>query len=464
LISLRFDQLAQITGGTLHNVAKASERFTGVSIDSRTLRPGELFIAIRGARHDGHDYIEGAVNAGAGGVIVETTFSTTGDLAARVGVVTVANSHQAMLALARRYRDSGRTKYVGITGSNGKTTTKELAFHLISAVEKDVYRSPGNLNNLYGAPLALLAMPQDTRVAIMEMGISTREEMPVLADMVRPDVVVITNVGPSHLEFMKSVEGVAQAKLELVRRSAPEVPVIINADDPVLMTEARKVRDRFTTFGIDRDADYLPEIIEHDAAGALRVTIKGHVFKLPLVGRHQVYNLLAAYAAFEALGYSFADRDTGAVALDTAPMRGQLIKRGHVTVFADCYNANPESMKAGLKAFFEIPSRARRVVILGDMLELGQDAPRYHDELGRTLGAYSFDLAILVGQLSKRIAAALPASGVAAERVRVFEKTQDAARAIAALVKPGDLVMVKASHGMGLEAVIEAMSSPEGRV
>jgi UDP-N-acetylmuramoyl-tripeptide--D-alanyl-D-alanine ligase len=462
LISLRFDQLAEMTGGALRNADRAAGVFNGVSIDSRTLRKGELFVAIRGDNLDGHSFVDQAVHSGAAGLMVEHGWPGLEDVG-EVPVVAVADSHEAMLTMAARYRNQCPARFVGITGSNGKTTTKELAYHLIRVVDRSVYRSAGNLNNLYGVPLALFATPETARVAIIEMGISTRTEMPRLAGLVHPDIIAITNVGPSHLEFLNSVEAVARAKLELVRQAAPEVPVIVNADDPVLMSETKKVRPGCTTFGIDGKADFRPQAMEVDRGGGTEVTIEGHAFRLPLAGRHQVYNLLAAYAVFRTLGYEFAGVDTGDINLATAPMRGQMQTKKDITFFADCYNANPDSMKAGLTTFFELPGRGRRVVILGDMLELGKAGPGYHQRVGRDLAARDFDLTILVGHLAHYIRDELLGAGVPESRVVYFDKLPPAGQAVAALLRAGDLVMVKASRGIGLEAVIEAVGTEEER-
>ena len=460
MISLRFDRLAEMTGGALRNADTAAGVFTGVSIDSRTLRKGELFVAIRGDNHDGHSFVDQAVRGGAAGLMVEHSWPGLEDIG-DVPVVAVADSHEAMLTIAARYRNQCRARFVGITGSNGKTTTKELAFHLIGAVETSIYRSPGNLNNLYGAPLALFATPEVARVAIIELGISTRAEMPRLAGMVHPDVIAITNVGPSHLEFLDSVEAVARAKLELVRQAAPEVPVIINADDPVLVSETEKVRTDYITFGIDNEADFRAQAIDVDQKGSAKVTIEGHTFRLPLAGRHQVYNLLAAYAVFRTLGYDFAGIDTGGIDLGTAPMRGQVEIKKDITFFADCYNANPDSMKAGLRTFFELPGHGRRVVILGDMLELGKAGPAYHQQVGRDLAAHDFDLAILIGDLAHHIRDELLGMDVPKAKVIYFEKLPPAGQEVAALLRAGDMVMVKASRGIGLEAVIKAVENEE---
>jgi len=462
MISLRFDQLTAITGGTLYNTVNASRSFRGVSIDSRSTKADELFFAIRGVRNDGHDFIEQAVQKGASGIVAEFTYPKLDHIRGDMAVVAVHNSHEAMIKLAKNYRETSRARFVAITGSNGKTTTKELAFGLINAVEERAYCSPGNLNNLYGVPLALLAMPADTAVAVMELGISTPGEMTRLAEVVHPDVIVITNVGPSHLEFLDSVEAVARAKLELVKAAPEDVPVIVNADDTVLMAEVQKLRGNLITFAVDNEADVTPGSIKREDPGASLVTIDNHTFRLPLAGKHQVYNLLAAYAAFCTLGLTFENYNTLSVLLGTAPMRGQIVQKNNITFFADCYNANPDSVKAALQAFFEMPGGKRRIVVLGDMLELGASGVAYHREIGRMLSKHSFDLAVFVGDLSKHTMREVLSSGIEKHKVRHYDNSHECARSMAEYFRENDFVFVKASRGIGLEAVIDAVEQIGG--
>ena len=461
MISLRFRQLAAVTGGELHGAEKADAAFTGVTIDSRIVNQGELFVAIRGDNNDGHRFIDQAIEKGASGVVMESSDPNADKYSQRVTVVRVADSHQAMLRLASKYRDSLQAKFVGITGSNGKTTTKELACQLIKAVEKNTYCSPGNLNNLYGVPLAIFGISENTKVAVLELGISTRDEMPRLANIVHPELILITNVGPSHLQFLDSVEYVARAKLELVRKAPPHVPVIVNADDDILVTETKKIRNDIITFSLENAAHFKVETIGRDADGAPLVTIEGNRFRLPLEGKHQVSNLMAAYAIFRTLGFSFEGVDTESLTLASAPMRGQRLVIDGVTFIADCYNANPDSMKAGLAAFFEMDTTGRRVVILGDMLELGDDSPGYHRQIGELLGGYDFELAILVGEQSGHIADGAKDAGIQPEKLRHFDDTGQAVEVVKELLQKDDFVYIKGSRGIGLEAVLNLFEQNE---
>lgn len=456
MIQLRFDQLAKYCEGTLNQEDLGAVLFHGVSIDTRTLNEKELFIAIKGEQQDGHMYLQNAIEKGASGILADKSSAQLKTVEAEIPVVAVKNSHQAMLALAKVYRDSLNTKFIGITGSNGKTTTKELTFSLLQAVEKNVFKTPGNLNNLYGVPLTLFSIDKNCKAGVLELGISTIDEMPKLAEITHPDVVVITNVGISHLEFLTSVQAVAQAKLELIKNAPKHVPLIVNADDVILVEEAEKIRDSFLTFSITHDADFSVKNIVPQKNGANLVTINTHEFILPLIGKHQIANLTAAYASVSALGYSFDHIDTKKITFDTAPMRGQILSVGSMLLVSDCYNANPDSMKAGLKAFFEMKSDKRRVLILGDMLELGTEEKMYHEQIGEFLLDKQFDLLITVGIRAKEISKICNANGI---KTVEYGDSKALSEDIHTLVDANDFVYIKASRGVGLEKVLHTLQA-----
>ena len=418
-------------------------------------------MAIRGENRDGHEFIPQAVSRGASGVLAELDYPKLDQVSTDIPVVAVDDSHEAMIALAKQYRHSVKARFVGITGSNGKTTTKELAYHLIAAVEEHTYRSPGNLNNLYGVPLALFKIPESCRVAVLEMGISTNMEMPRLVEIVDPDVVLITNVSATHLEFLKTVEDVAKAKLELVRAARAEVPAIINADDAVLTAQAAGIRQKYVTFGIDKEADFRPESYEIGSDGKMEVVLEGNRFMLPLVGKHQVYNLTAAYAIARTLGFDFKEIDTEKIRLETAPMRGEMIRRGGARLLVDCYNANPENVKAGLAGYFATGTSGRRIVVLGDMLELGEDAKRYHREAGAMLAGYDFDLALFVGPLAVHMKEGAHQAGVEEGKLRHFGNAKECAAEIDKIVETDDFVYIIGSRGIGLEELWRGLDDPE---
>lgn len=457
MIKLSYSRLATICDGQLNNQKFSELLFNGVSIDSRTIIKDQLFIAIKGGQNDGHDFIDKAIQAKASGILIESLPNGL-NLSADVAVVKVENTYKAMLQLASEYRKILKAKFIAITGSNGKTTTKELMAQLISSVENKTYRSPGNFNNLYGVPLSLFSINLDTEVAVMELGISTANEMPQLAKLVMPNLIVITNIGASHLEFLNSIEEVAQAKLELVRNSLPDVPLLINSDDNLLVSETKKIRANFKTFALDSYADFKVDNIEFTETGLTKVSIEGFKFNLPLLGRHQVSNLLAAYAGFKLLGYNFKDIDTESILLTSAPMRGQVVSVHEITFFLDCYNANPASMKAGLKAFFEIPNRNRKIIVLGDMLELGGKSEDYHREIGRLLSNYKFDCLIAIGPMFHFISDEFDYSDVERE-IYYFETIQEAKQTFLEVLQPNDFVYLKASRGIGLEHLYQTFKS-----
>ena len=450
---MRFDQLAEMTDGKLANAERAERTFAGVSIDSRTLQAEQLFVAIRGENTDGHQYIDQAVAAGAAGILAQVGCLTNSARPTDLPVVEVPDSHAAMIQLAASYLSTIDARRIGITGSNGKTTTKEFMYRLLQTVTDNVYCSPGNFNNLYGIPLALFAMPTETDLAVLEMGISVPGEMTRLALLVKPHILVITNVGATHLEFLGSVENVAREKLSALAQTQPNAPLIVNADDPILMAEAKQISASLVTFGLKGDADYSPDRIEQDQSGMTVVAIEGHIFRLPLFGDYQIMNLLAAYAAVRELGYSFDQVDTESIELVSAEMRGERIEVNGITFVSDCYNANPESVKAALTSFDRMPDGRRRVIILGDMLELGRESERYHTEIGEQVTRHTFDLLVTVGSLAIKIAKGARAAGLACRRILHFDNAEACATEMVNILRPSDLVYLKGSRGIRLEVI-----------
>lgn len=457
MIKLSYDRLATVCDGRLNDLKYSDSIFSGVSIDSRTIEKNQLFIAIKGENKDGHKFISNAIQSGASGIMAEPLPKSVLDTL-DVAVVEVEDSYKAMLTLALEYRNTLNSKFIAITGSNGKTTTKELIAQLISSVEIKTYRSPGNYNNLYGVPLSLFSIDADTKVAVVELGISTAHEMPQLTKLVKPDLIIITNVGASHLEFLNSIEQVAQAKLELVRNSSPDTPLLINGDDKQLIEETKKIRSDYKTFALYSKADFMVDKIEFTETGFTKVTIDGFKFNLPLLGRHQVANLLASYAGFKILSYDFKEINTESITLSTAPMRGQIENVKGVTFYLDCYNANPSSMRAGLKAFFDIPTENRKIIVLGDMLELGAKSENYHREIGQLLTEYNFNCLIAIGPMSHFISDEFDYSEEDRE-IYYFESVSDAIDTFLEIIKPSDFVYLKASRGIALEQLYKTFIS-----
>lgn len=451
--------MAQSLHGNLNNESLNGRRFAGVSIDSRSLTSEQLFVAIVGENNNGHNFVGQALENGAAGLLLSRHECDVSRVPQEVPVVTVDDTHNALIQLAVDYLDAVAPKRVGITGSNGKTTTKELTYQLIHAVEKSVYRTPGNLNNLYGIPLSILSMPSDVKIAVMEMGISTPGEMARLAKITRPDVAVVTNVSETHLEFLETVENVAREKLDIVSAS-DNATLVVNCDDSVLMNAVDKRPNRKITFGLSKSCDIHPDDILTQRGGTT-VTIEGNTFVLPLFGEYQVYNLLAAYAVAREIGCDFSLIDTSAIKLSTAPLRGERLSLGGAIFVNDSYNANPVSMRLGLETFAREAVNGRRIIVIGDMLELGAGAEEHHRAIGRLAGKLAFDLVVGVGPLCEvLIEEAQKVLGK--EKATLCADVDSAARYLKRTIVPGDVVLLKGSRGIGLDRIPSQMQKQEG--
>ena len=462
MISMNLGTLARIVGGELRRTDQADRQFDGVCIDSRQIGSGQLFVALKGQRVDGHRYVVSAFEHGASAAMVEADSDYTATVAESCPLIAVRDSYAAMIILAKWYRDSVSATRVGITGSNGKTTTKEIAYTLLNAARRNVFRSPGNLNNLYGAPLAIFAMPADTEFAVLEMGVSVPGEMAKLADIVRPNIVAITNVGATHLEFLGSIEGVVREKLSLMDGAGADTKLIVNADDPVLLRSAEKLNRQLITFAINQPANIRPEKITYRPDATSQVFIDGHCFNLNLFGAHQVYNLLTAYAIARAAGVSFDGVDTESIHFTSSPLRGEFLVSHGVSFIVDCYNANPGSVQAGLTSFVSYKTSGRRIVILGDMLELGESSAEYHRQMGIQAADRGSDVAVFVGTLSHEAYKSAMATGRSSKSTFHYPDARSCTRETAAMFQEGDIVYVKGSRGIGLETVVEPWRVPEG--
>lgn len=454
-----FKTLAERINGKLLNLEHGGVSFRGVSIDTRTLRAEQLFFAIKGENTDGHKYLADAITKNSAGLVVASDFGGLDKIGSRVPVVIVENTHEAMMHLATAYREKVSAEIVAVTGSNGKTTTKEYIFAMIRYKEKETYGSPGNLNNLFGLPLAIFAMPSGSRFGVFELGISIPGEMTRLANIIRPDLAVITNVGPTHLETLGTVEGVAEAKLELADSMKSDKPVIINADDPVLSKAAARRDHRIVTYGVMNQADFTAAPAGVSDDGFPLAKIDGVKIGIKIFGQYQIYNLLAGYTVCKTLGLDIRPDELNNVDYRFAPYRGEIESIDGLTIIADCYNANPVSMTSGLRSFKAYMGNAsirnrRSVAVVGDMLELGKESKEYHQAIGRLLAELDFDFVLTVGPLSKNIYETALAMGLNKKKIKHHENTDDAGKALINDIQRGDIVYLKASRGIALEKLI----------
>jgi UDP-N-acetylmuramoyl-tripeptide--D-alanyl-D-alanine ligase len=453
--------LAEVLAGTGGTVAAApGERsLSGVSIDSRTIRPGELFVAIEGPRFDGHAFLREAAERGAAAAVVHREAEAPGTLP----LVLVEDTTRALGDLALHWRRQAAVPVVGLTGSVGKTTTKEMTATLL-ATRGPVLRTEGNLNNHWGLPLSLLGLRAGHTAAVLELGMSAAGELRRLSAIAEPDVAVITRVAPVHLEFFPSLEAIADAKAEILEGVRPGGAAVLNADDPRVARMREGWGGRVVWFGRDRRCDVSAERWRGTVFGMrFDLRVEGYTVDvaLPLAGPHFVENFLAAAAAAHVLGIAPETMAEAAAGITAARHRGEVLRLGDdVVVLDDSYNSSPEALEAAVVALTLAPGR-RRVAVLGDMLELGDTGPARHRESGRTLAGRA-DVVVGVGPLSREIVEGAREGGLPAEALAHFDDAETAEAAMADLVRPGDAVLVKGSRGIGLERVVDALAARFG--
>ncbi len=427
----------------------------GAAIDSRALRGGEVFFAFPGAVVDGHRFVADALARGAAAAVIQEDV-----VAAPSGaLIRVEDTFRALHDLARRVRTRVPEKLVGITGSAGKTTTKELLGAILASRFK-VSWTPGNLNNLYGFPLSLLNVPDGTEWMVAEMGMSTPGELRQLSLLGRPDVAVFTVVRPVHLEFFGTVQAISEAKSELLAGLSPHGFVVANADDPEVTRIAKRHGARIVWYGIHSErADVRARDLKQEA-GAIgsRFTLEAggqsQEVRLPLHGLYNVENCVAAAACAWALGLSLSEIAAAVVTVKPASMRGIVHQAaGGYTLVDDSYNSNPDAVGKALESAGTLAGR-RRVAMLGDMRELGPEAPRFHREAGEHAARLGFSPVVAVGELSRELAAGARAGG--AESVWLPDAAA-AADWAAGELRQGDVVLVKASRGVGLDRVVRRL-------
>jgi UDP-N-acetylmuramoyl-tripeptide--D-alanyl-D-alanine ligase len=453
---------------TLHDVVTATRGrvvgrspvgpFAGVGIDSRTLGAGEVFFAIQGPRFDGHDFLAQARAAGAEAAVVHR------DLAdAPLPLVRVADTTRALADLARHRREQAAIPVVCITGSAGKTTTKEMTAALL-ARRGAVLKTEGNLNNQYGLPLSLLRLAPAHRHAVLELGMSAAGELRALSAIARPDVAVITLVAPVHLEFFASVDDIAAAKAEILEGLRPGGAAVLNADDPRVRAAGERHPGKVVWFGRDRRCQVSAENWRGTVHGMrfdLRVDGRSVDVALPLPGPHFLTNFLAAAATAHVLGLSAEEIAEGATGMKAARHRGEVLALGQgVTLLDDCYNSNPAAVEAAVAAL-DMAAQGRRVAFLGDMLELGPRGPELHRATARAV-APRLQALVAVGAQAEHLLAGAREGGLPAEALHAFADSEQAAAAAPGLLRPGDAVLVKGSRGVRMEKVVDALAGHFG--
>lgn len=464
-LALRADEMAAACGGRLAAGAPAA-RAAGFAIDSRRVAPGDVFLALRGARFDGHCFVPEALRKGAAGLVI-SDLSAAGNGAAAPGgppfVIAVDDTTRALQRLGRFVRRWSGARVVAITGSVGKTTTKENVAALLGG-SYDVFRNAGNLNNHIGLPLSLLELRRRPEVAVVELGMNHAGEIRTLVGIAEPDVRVWTNVAEVHAAFFDSIEAIADAKAEIMEGATAAAQLVVNAGDPRVMARAAAFPGAVTTFGVETEADVAARQVRSLGLAGMAATIEAGGaavdVRTPLLGRGQIANLAAAIAV--ALRFDVPlDVLAARVARCTAqPGRGQVVRLGGLTVVDDTYNSSPVALRAALDAVGRERNCRRRVAVLGEMLELGARAGALHEQCGRAAVEAGFGVVVAVGSRpAAALAAGARAAGLPRSAVAAFETSAAAAGHVADLVRDGDVVLVKGSRGIGMDRVVETLKA-----
>lgn len=432
---------------------------SGVSIDSRTIKKGELFFAIKGERFDGHDFVDEALKKGAWGAVVERSVleSKYSSLSGLKNIIPVEDTLLSLQEMSGMHRRKFSMPVIGITGSNGKTTTKEMLAAILRQ-KGPVLKNEGNLNNHIGVPLILMKMNSSHRTAVIEMGMSGIGEIALLARLALPDIGVITNIGPAHLEFLGSIDAVAQAKGELLENMKQDGIAVLNADDRYFERLKNRYSGRVVSFGIENKADVMASNIlqQKDATDLSICTSDGCVqVRLRILGRHNIYNALAAAAAAMCVGMPLESVKFGLEGFSPVSMRSELMEIKGRLVIEDCYNANPRSMEAAIETLVSLRPGRLTIAVLGDMLELGPTGPEAHKEIGRTVARHGVDLLITIGALAHLIAEGAVEAGMSVQRVIKAGSISEAARLLRERSRRGDAILIKGSRGMRMERILE---------
>lgn len=445
--------IAQFAGAVLAPSSAANTPVKAISIDTRTIDDGDVYMPIIGERLDGHRFIDSAFDKGA----VASFHDAAHPMTTEHPLLAVDDTTEAFTRLAQHFRETLDVKMIGITGSNGKTTTKDIVHSVLQQAFR-AKKTTGNLNNQIGVPRTLLQLDEDTEVAVVEMGMSEFGEISHLTHLVHPDIAVITNVGAVHLEQLKTQENVAQAKLEILEGMGPDGLFLYNYDNEILRkaVAAREITPRVISYGTDDGADVKLALVKATPIETA-FTLNGTSFTVDLIGAYQMYNAAVAVIIARELGLSDADIQKGLEVSDRTPWRTELAHFDGFDILIDVYKSNPPSLREALETAALLQGYNRKIAILGDMLELGRDEREIHREIGRKLRPDVFDAVLFYGSLSTAMyEGALDNFGP--DRVFHFTSKLDLVDQAKYLIQPNTLVLIKGSRAMRLEEVVESLS------
>ncbi len=466
MLTISLKELLKVTGGKLWHGAKANQTGArGVSIDSRTMKKGNLFVAIPGERFDGHQFVSKATNKGASIVIIskEKMNQVKKEELKEIPMVLVDDTKKALGDIAFWHRNKFGIPTVAVTGTNGKTTTKDMIAEVLSS-KFSVLKSIKSYNNLIGVPLTIFELNSDTRVLVLELGMSNLGEIEILTKIAKPNLGVITNIGPAHLESMQSLKKIAQAKFELLDNMPSPHTSVLNADDESLAKRIQDGKEKTISFAIKNQADFKASELSTGDEGYVSFKVNGKLdINLKLLGEHNVYNALAAFAVGTLLGVDKLKIKESLERYAPSELRMELNQIGNIRVINDSYNANPVSMANALKTLRQMKSAGRKIAVLGDMLELGKKTFEYHFELGKSVAESEIDLLLTVGEHSPAIGQGAQKSGMSAKRICAFDNNEKVSAYLLENLKAGDLALIKGSRRMKLEEVVLSLKSLHGR-
>lgn len=430
----------------------------GVAIDSRKVTANQLFIPLRGEQVDGHQYVERAFEQGAAASLWQKDVPNPPE---NRPIIVVENTEVALQELARAYRQQLNVKVIGITGSNGKTTVKDMTAALL-ATTYTVHKTSGNYNNHLGLPLTILSMTEETEVAVLEMGMSSRGEIAFLSKLAKPDIAIITNIGESHLLDLGSREEIAHAKLEIIEGLADEGTLIYYGDEPLLQQKISNQRGgslRMLSFGRAQMNDIYTTAIEQGTKGTSYSVagVAAGSYEIPVLGHHNVMNALAAMLVAKEMQVDQAKIEAGLATIRLTNMRMEMVEGIHgEKIINDAYNASPTSMMAAIELMEGLSEFNHRMLVLGDMLELGLQEQDFHLKIGERISNEKIDKVFTYGPLAEYIAIGAR-KAFAVDDVHSFQDKEELIKALKESIKPNDLLLVKASRGMRLEEVVEAL-------
>ncbi len=449
MLESTFAQIREWTGANVIGIFDPDSVITGVSSDTRQIKNGDIFVALRGINHDGHKFLAEAFRLGAVAAIVENDCVVSSEVGP---IFFVESPLRALGEIARQHRSKFQIPVVCITGSSGKTTTKEM---VASVLENrfNVLKSRGSENNEIGVPNTLLKLNAAHDVVVLELAARRQGDIEYLCSIAQPTFGILLNIGSAHLEYFESLEGVAKAKGELLEYLDESLIALINADDRVVCQEVQRTKGRLLTFGFQSESIFRGEGLILDQESCGHFLFRGFEIDLGIPGGHNAYNALAALSVGVQLGVNIQDAARVLSNFQAIEQRSQIIDVAGITIINDCYNANPESMRAALDILLNKLGQ-RKIALLGDMLELGPDSKRYHEELGRYV-APMVDELLTIGTMGKYIATS--AMGVGLSKTFHFDNFDSVVKYLKNTLVKGDTILVKASQGMGLRRVVDSI-------